>query len=191
MGTHPIFESDFDCLTETMLSGLSGSSDYSLVSSSEPDLDSIECLADAIDSSDPNTNKCPVCLVSPYTYVKTKCNHNYCLTCVIKMWESENAHTEDEEDWAPILCPMRRELVTHLTWSPASSILPHEIHDYNRLYRNYSEASRRSLSNRPFLAATFIVYLLIFIQLAPFLSFRFPKLAIHPESPKSKVFGRL
>ena len=31
-------------LKETMLSGLSGSSDYSLVSSSEPDLDSIECL---------------------------------------------------------------------------------------------------------------------------------------------------
>ena len=57
-----------------------------------------------------------------------------------------NLFSEDEEDWAPILCPMCRELVTHLTWSPASSILPHEIHDYNRLYRNYSEASRRSLS---------------------------------------------
>ena len=41
------------------------------------------------------------------------------------------------------------------------------------------------------MAATFIVYLLIFIQLAPFLSFRFPKLAIHPQSPKSNVFGRL
>ena len=76
-----------------MLSGLSGSSDYSLVSSSEPDVDSIECLADAGANSDPNCPKCPVCLVSPYTYVKTKCNHNYCLTCVIKMWESENAHT--------------------------------------------------------------------------------------------------
>jgi len=25
MGTHPIFESDFDCLTETLENGLSGS----------------------------------------------------------------------------------------------------------------------------------------------------------------------
>ena len=79
---------------------------------------------------------------------------------------------EEDEEWNPIYCPMCRELVTVLTWSPSDTILPHEIHDYNMLYRNYSPP-RRSMATRPFMAVTFIVYLLIFIQLAPFLSFRF------------------
>merc|ERR1712233_27536 len=194
MGTHPIFESDFDCLTvQTMMSGLSGS-EYSLISSSEPDTESIECMGlECTGPEENSTPKCPVCLVSPYTYVKTKCNHNFCLTCVIKMWESENSNIEDDEEWGPILCPMCRDLVTVLTWSPSDTILPHEIHDYNRLYRNYRHSTRRSTSqSRSFMAVTFLVYLLIFLQLAPFLSplvgFLYPRqTARAPRLSKEKL----
>jgi len=171
-----------------MMSGLSGS-EYSLISSSEPDTESIECFGTGSDDALAQP-KCPVCLVSPYTYVKTKCNHNFCLTCVIKMWESENSNIEDDEEWNPIYCPMCRELVTSLTWSPSDTILPHEIHDYNRLYRNY-RPERRSITTRPFMAVTLIVYLLIFIQLAPFLSplvgFLYPRQTAKPPSRISRT----
>ena len=73
-----------------MASGLSGS-EFSLVSSSDPDTESIECFGSGSEEAN-NQPKCPVCLVSPYTYVKTKCQHNFCLTCIIKMWESENSN---------------------------------------------------------------------------------------------------
>ena len=72
------------------MSGLSGS-EYSLISSSEADTESIECFGSGTEEGNVERNKCPVCLVSPYTYVKTKCGHNFCLTCIIKMWESENS----------------------------------------------------------------------------------------------------
>lgn len=73
------------------MSGLSGS-EYSLISSDEPDTESIECFGSASDDGNGTQPKCPVCLISPYTYVKTKCNHNFCLTCIIKIWESENSN---------------------------------------------------------------------------------------------------
>ena len=38
-----------------------------------------------------NKEKCPICLVSPFTHVTTLCNHQFCLRCILKMWESENS----------------------------------------------------------------------------------------------------
>jgi len=49
-----------------------------------------EEILDYASDENGNNEKCPICLVSPFTYVTTLCNHQFCLRCIIKMWESEN-----------------------------------------------------------------------------------------------------
>ena len=58
--------------------------------SSEPE-ESLDYLSD---EETRKLEKCPICLVSPFTYVMTLCSHKFCLRCMLKMWESENSESK-------------------------------------------------------------------------------------------------
>ncbi|CBY36476.1 unnamed protein product [Oikopleura dioica] len=131
-----------------------------------------EEILDYASDENGNNEKCPICLVSPFTYVTTLCNHQFCLRCIIKMWESENYEIDEDGEWVPLVCPICREVVTILTWTSTDAPIPQEMRNYNSLYRN-NPGTRRSAPSRPMWAVSFLVYLLVFIQLTPFLSTRF------------------
>ena len=81
--------------------------------------------------------------------------------------------SQDEDgEWVPLVCPICREVVTILTWTSTEAPIPQEMRNYNSLYRN-NPGTRRSDPSRPMWAVSFLVYLLVFIQLTPFLSTRF------------------
>lgn len=160
-------------------------SQYASTSASEPE-ESLDYLSD---EETRKLEKCPICLVSPFTYVMTLCRHKFCLRCMLKMWESENSESEsffllffpfsvqfsDERvEWIPFLCPICREVVTLLSWTSTAAPIPQELRNYNSLYRNGDSGySRRTVPSRRPWIVSFLVYLLVFIQLMPFLSTRF------------------
>merc|ERR1712179_448876 len=163
MGTHPIFESDFDCLTEFEMSDWSNS-DWDGLDSDNPPNDHSQS-----DDSSQDAPKCPVCLVSTALNVVTQCNHAYCLRCVIRMWNSENDELEEEEHSNPIICPMCRNMVTKLTWLGKAS--NHEVDEYNQKFSEYEPSTTRPVSaQKGFSSALIILYLLLFLQVSPFLS---------------------
>merc|ERR1711935_612313 len=168
MGTHPIFESDFDCLTvksKKEMSDLSGwsNSDWDVDSDNDP-----PTLSD-----DQDAPKCPVCLISTALNVITQCNHAYCLRCVIRMWNSENDELEEEDHLNPIICPMCRNTVVKLTWIGKLGNI--EVDEYNQRYEEYrpestQQATRSLPATQKLSAAMIILYLLLFLQVSPFLS---------------------
>merc|ERR1712168_1758742 len=171
MGTHPIFESDFDCLTdfgsgtddghETTTTRTGGF--WSTEPESEPDRFQIDSEGDS------DCPKCPICLVNSTINVKTNCNHDFCLQCIFRMWTSENSDNDEDEVERPFICPMCRLTVTKLIWKgSANQMTPNELSEYNQLSRNYKPQARQT--SQKYSSALIILYLLIFLQISPFLS---------------------
>jgi len=169
----------------------SGTDDQRFWSSgwTEPEEDRSQPIGIDSQSEEENSDrpKCPICLVNSTLNVQTNCGHDFCLQCIFRMWTSENSDNDEDEVERPFICPMCRLTVTGLIWKgSANQMTPNELSEYNQLFRNYKPQARQT--SQKYSSALIILYLLIFLQISPFLSERF---TIHPKANTQKRNLRL